>query len=290
MGSVWKLSHDGRLELLLNDFHAHNVSLDKAGNLITAHGENNHTMVRLSQNGTIDTLYHTYNHSEFFGGNCTYSPLGEIVFGANKHLWRINKSGVKEKVSEHAFEWNQTVYADEQGNYYLPDIGDGSGKLYQIDAQGATSLLATNLITRLDRPHDPHADILMGMTKGPEGNLYIAELAGKRIIKVAKNKEPSTFYTSPGNWFPTGIDFFDGDAYILEYKEKGGNAGPRITKVDVSGIATLLFDYDQYEKGSTPTVAVPYDSNNSWWVYLLIGITLLFVWISLRKKPNYHRQ
>ena len=287
MGGVWKLTNDGKLELLLENFHAHNVSLDEHGNLVTAHGENNHTMVRINKDETVDTLYHCFDHKEFFGGNCTYSPLGEIVFGVEKYLWRLNKDGQKEKLSDHRFEWNQTVYADESGNYYGPDIGDSTGKLIKIDSMGKAHVIATNLISKLDRPYDRHGDILMGITEGCDGHLYIAELAGKRIIKVLDNQETETFYTSNGDWFPTGIDFFSGDAYILEYKTKNGNEGPRIIKIDEAGNKTEVFNYDRYDPETSPPLKVPpNDTNNRWIVYTIIGITIIALitgFILLRK-------
>ena len=284
MGSVWKLTNKGKLELLFENFHAHNVSLDAEGNLITAHGENNHTMVRLYKNGTIDTLYHRLNYKEFNGGNCTFTPLGEIVFSAENYMWRINENGKKEKVSNYKFGWNQTVYADENGNYYAPDIGDELGKLIKIDSTGKSTIIASNLITKLNRPFDRHADILMGITLGCDGYVYIAELAGKRIIKVLDNQKTETFYTSSDGWFPTGVDFFSGNAYILEYKSKSGHEGPRIVKIDESGVKTILFNYDNYQKGAiTP---ITNDNTNWFWWFLSAAIIALTTSIFLIRKKK----
>ena len=65
-GSVWKLDNKGKLHLMFGDFHAHNVSLDEAGNLITAHGEEEHLMLRLKKNGEIDTLILSTDIQDFF--------------------------------------------------------------------------------------------------------------------------------------------------------------------------------------------------------------------------------
>ena len=177
-GSVWKLTKEGKLELLFKDFHAHNVNLDNNGNLITAHGEmDEHTMIRLHANGFIDTLFHANDYRIFNGGNCTYTPKGEIIFSANHYLWRLNEQGVKEKISKHYFEWNQTIYVDEDGNYYAPDIGDGKGKLVKIDTNGIAEVIAQNLITKINRPYDKHADVLMGITKGCDGNLSLIHIS-----------------------------------------------------------------------------------------------------------------
>ncbi|QCK16110.1 NHL repeat-containing protein [Mangrovivirga cuniculi] len=285
MGSVWKLTNKGKLELLFENFHAHNVSLDADGNLITAHGENNHTMVRLNSDGKIDTLYHRLNHEEFNGGNSTYTPLGEIVFVAENYLWRVNQYGDKEKLSEYKLGWSQTVYADENGNYYAPDIGDGLGKLIKIDSTGSSTIIATNLISKLDRPFDRHADILMGITLGCDGHVYVAELAGKRIIKVLDNQKTETFYISSDGWFPTGVDFFSGNAYILEYKSKNGHEGPRIVKIDESGVKTILFNYDNYQKGAISPITKD-NTNWFWWIgsAAIITLSTVILWIRRNKK------
>ncbi len=275
MGSVWKLTHDGNLELLLRNFHAHNVNLDQNGNVVTAHGENNHTMIRLHGSGNMDTLCHRMDYREFSGGNSCYSPLGEIVFSAEGYFWRIDSTGTRQRISNHKFKWNQTVYADEMGNYYGPEIGDSLGTLIKIDGKGKAQILATNLITKLDRPFDPHADILMGIAKGCDGHMYIAELAGKRIIRVLKNQNVETFYTSDNGWFPTGITFLAGDAYILEYRDKNGIEGPRIIKLDESGTRRNLFTYEEYQPTKTAEPIEQMASPRPMKLYIIFGIILI---------------
>jgi hypothetical protein len=278
MGSVWKLTKEGKLELLLGNFHAHNVSLDKNGNIITAHGENTHTMIRLNTDGSIDTLFNTKNHKNFFGGNCTYSIGGEIIFGIEKYLWRIDDSGQRQKVSTYKFEKNQSVYCDKEGNTYGPNIEAGNGKVVKIDSQGNAVVIGENLITKLDRDYDPHQDALLGIVKN--GNhIYIAETAGQRIIKISENGQSETFYKSKGTWFPSGIDFFSNDAYILEYNFTGGIKGPRITKVDQLGNATVVFDFETYQKPAESSKSKEKTAKFSW-VYLfasLFGIAAILV-------------
>ena len=287
MGTVWKLTHKGELIPLLRDFHAHNVSLDTNGNLITAHGENNHTLIRMHPQGQMDTLMHEEDYTEFNGGNCTWTPLGEIVFGAKKHLWRINEKGKREQLSNYTFAWNQTVFADGQGNYYGPDIGDSLGTLIKINPSGKAEVLATNLITKLTRPYQPHNDILMGMTEGCDGHLYIAEMAGQRIIKLLGDQQTETFYQSESHWFPTAIDFFAGDAYILEFKSKGGHEGPQVIKVDEAGNKSILFNYDQHKKGMAPSPSLPDQGQDPMlWVLIALAVGAL-LWGSSKKSTAW---
>ncbi len=296
-GSVWKLSNKGKLTLLLKDFHAHNVSLNSEGHLTTAHGEmDEHYMLKVYPDGKSDTLFFTSDYKEFNGGNAAYTPKGEIIFGAEKYFWRLKNNGEKEKISAHIFEWNQTIYADDEGNYYGSDIGDGKGKLIKVDSNGTSSIIAENLITQLDRSYDKHADVLMGITKGCDGNIYIAELAGRRIIKISPNNSPSTFYQSEINWIPTGIDFFSGDAYILEYKEKNGHAGPRIVKVDESGNTEIIFDYDSYQVNESKIIDSKEDEKNeegNFWIIsaiLLTGFLLILLVVKSTSKNKTSSQ
>ena len=248
-GAVWKLSPAGELTLLLTDFHAHNVSLDAAGLLVTAHGEENHTMIRLNTNDVRDTLIHHLDHNTFFGGNCTFSPDGKILFGIGHHFWYIDERGSKQKLSDHYFAWNQTIYADIDGYVYGADIGTGNGTLIEIAPDGTSTVLAENLITLTNGSFDPHRDVLLGITKDDRGFLYIAETGGARIVKIIDKNRTETFYSSEPGWIPTGINFHDGDAYILEFGTDG-RQGPRIIKINRSGKISVLFDFEEYQKQS----------------------------------------
>ncbi|MDC8003960.1 hypothetical protein POV27_07840 [Aureisphaera galaxeae] len=284
-GSVWKLTSEGELILLLGDFHAHNVSLDGNGNLITAHGEGTHTMVRLSKTGEMDTLYHTLDHKTFFGGNCAYSNSEGIVFGIEKRFWKIDKDGNRQSVSDHVFEWNQSIYVDDDGNYYGPDIGKGNSSIVKIEASGNAKTIATNLISK--QPFDPHSDVLLGITKDDKGTIYVAETAGQRILKIGEDTLVETFYVSEADWFPTGIDFHNGNAFILEFKTKNGRAGPRITKVGASGEVIRIFDYGSYEKNRSKPVGTRHEKNrNGFWLYVVFGsfiFLLLFIWVRVAR-------
>lgn len=288
-GAVWKLHHTGRLELLLSDFHAHNVNLDAGGNLVTAHGEGTHTMVRIDDNGSVDTLAEADDYRLFNGGKAVYSKQGEIIFGAEGFLWRLNEHGNRQKISDHQFEWNQTLYIDDDGVIYGPDIGTGNGVLVRIDTNGKSEVIGRDLISKLDRPRDKHNDVLLGVTKGCDDHIYITELAGQRVIRIQEDGSHETFYKSDGNWFPTGVDFFAGDAYILEFLHEGTQMqGPRIIKIDEAGQQSELFNYETYEDQTDQTLpGVNQNGFSRAVIYLLLGfgfLGLLIVGLTRKKK------
>ncbi len=250
-GSLWKLTPAGKLTLVAGDFHAHNVSLDNEGNPVSAHGEENHTMIRFLPGGKKDTLFHGLDYKQFFGGNATFWPGGEIIFGTQHYIWLINSAGKRKKFNDHRLEWSQTVYADESGEVYVPEIGYGEGKVYRLTRKGEAVLLADKLITKsASRPYDKHNDVLLGITKGCDGHIYVCETAGRRIVKITSPGKYSTFYQPEDGWTPCGVDFFQGDAYILEYDLRKRMKGPRIVKISELGKRSVLFDYDSANKSS----------------------------------------
>ena len=287
MGSVWKLTNRGDLELLLSDFHAHNVSLDRDGSIITAHGEGSHTLVRIQQNGKIDTLYHTLDYKEFFGGNCAWSAKdAKVVYGLREHEYirELGLDGNQKNVGDYKFKWNQSVYVSPEGTIYATEIGRDNGCIVKIDTLGKASIIAKDLISKLDREKDIHNDILLGITKGCDGNIYVAETAGRRIAKILSDGQNDTFYKSEQGWMPTAIDFFSGDAYILEYRNDSGSLGPRIIKIDEFGEMSVLFNYDAYQKGE---ILPSTDKNYPFWYIVALLVLALSLTILLRKSRKY---
>ena len=285
-GSLWKLDSEGNIKLIAGDFHAHNVSLDQNGNLVSAHGENTYTMIAFRE-GIKDTLIHTTDFKKFNGGTSTYAN-GTIYFGIEHYIWKINEEGKREKLSDHYFEWNQLLYADGEGNVYAPDIGK-NGDLIKIDPNGNATVIATDLISQLDRPKDKHNDILLGIGKDAERNVYICELAGQKIIKIDPDGNTSDFYKANDKWAPTAVTFQNKQAYILEIQ---GHDNLRVIRLDENGVSKVLFDYNQdYDKKvsepSSKGNSTKSDSGISMFVWIFSGAVvalILFGWIM--KRPQ----
>ncbi len=278
-GTIFKLSKEGKISIMLKGIHAHNVVLDDDGNLITAHGEDNHTMLRINTDGSIDTLIHTHDMDVFFGGNSTWSKHHGIIYGLkkDKKLMAIDADGNRSPVSDFEFAWNQVIYADPDGIIYAPDIAYDNGVLVRIDTTGKGEIIARDLISKLDRPKDRHNDVLLGITKGCDGDIYLAELAGQHIIKILDDGQHETFYKSENSWFPCAIDFFSGDAYIMEYRHsREGMKGPQFVKIDESGNKSILFSYDPLISEMT----LPQVKKKSFWFPLVDPTILLLLFIA----------
>jgi len=284
-GSVWKLDTQMKLTLLAGDFHAHNLLLDKKGRLITASSEGGQLLIRIDGDNAIDTLFVAEKFAEFNGGNFTLSPGGKIYFSIENYIWELQKDGSRRRISDFALGWNQLIYADENGKIYAPDIASDNGRLVRIAPDGSAEIIAQDLISRLDRPYERHNDILMGITKGPDGAIYIAEIAGQRIIRIDPKGEKKDFYQSEGQWFPTGITFRHGKAYILESNEDH-SLGPQITTVDAEAERKVLFNFNKYEKRMIKSADSVDEGHNTFWGLLILLIFAFTLLIPKYSKSN----
>jgi hypothetical protein len=287
-GALWKIDKEGELTLMEEDFHAHNVVTDKFGNIYTSHGEEDHYFIRFSPKGKKDTLVRKDNYKEFNGGNCTITKDGKIIFGTENKLWTLDRNGDRIPFSDFEFSWNQALFADEEGNVFATDIKRENGSIIKIPKNGKAEIVAKNLISSKPEQRDLHNDILLGMGKDEAGELYVAETAGKQILKVKSGEKPTTFYKSEKDWTPTAITFRDGIAYILESHD-GMKEGPKITVIQEGKSPKTLFSFPTYFKDALARMETQsYQLRNSFWAGMLI-LPLLLASLIFMITKSIHR-
>jgi len=279
-GTLWALRPDGRLDTLAKDLHAHSLAIDENGLIYAANGEDDQTLVTFMPMGERDTLICTDDEERFAGGNWAISPWGEIYYGVDNGLWRFTDSTCQKVVPLH-LEQNTSLYVDARGRIYAAEVGSYNGDLWRIDpADGSVRVIASDLITTFPgRKRKRFDDVLLGMTSDPYGNLYIAETAGRRVIRIDSMGVVSTFYQTRYPWYATGVAFHLDAAYVLEYSYDSTWGGPRVVRVDqdgdretlveIGGISEIPIEEESVYK--LPAVAIG--------VMLLVG---LLVWFTFR--------
>lgn len=125
-GTLWKLDKNKKLTAVMKDFHAHNVNVDLDGNIYSAHGEDTHSLIRITPSGNIDTLILEDDISKFFGGNCVVATTGDVYFGIEKKIWLWTPEGNR-AINAQDLKWNQGFYVDENETINATDIGRGAG-------------------------------------------------------------------------------------------------------------------------------------------------------------------
>ncbi len=279
-GTVWKLTNSGKLIVLLKDFHAHSVKVDHEDNLWVANGEDHHYLLKVSPSGKMDTVVSTRDFNHFFGGNCTITSNGEVVFGINKQIYRWTSDG-PELYSDLKLGWNNMLYGDNLGNVYVNDLELDDGSLFRVKPGGEYQLLASNLIDKSDG-YDRHSDIILGVGTDSQGSVYLADMGGRRIIKISEGGKTSDIYTASGPWTPTGVTFHKGIPYILEFTDK--LAGPRITLIKSNGESEVFFDYERYKKGSIGAPGSPSKNRGMPVFFSLLVALLMFTAVLIYAK------
>lgn len=287
-GALWKIDKEGNLTMMEEDFHAHNVVTDKFGNVYTSNGSMDQYFIRFSPKGKKDTLVHKKDQKQFYSGNCTITKDGKIVFGIENKIWTLNEKGERIPYSDFEFTRNQALFADEEGNVFATDLQRGNGSIVKIPRNGKAEIVAQNLISTKPGNGHPNQDELLGMGKDEAGELYVAETAGKQILKVKSGEKPSTFYRSEKDWTPTAITFRDGVAYILESHDNM-KEGPKITVIQQGKKPKTLFNFPTYFKDALAQLqAQPYQFRNSFWLGMFILPLLLATLIFMITK-SIHR-
>jgi hypothetical protein len=115
------------------------------------------------------------------------------------------------------------------GAFYFTD----HRSVYKLGADGAVKVLARDV-----------ADAqLLGLTVDARGEVYAADIGGRRVLKIAADAGASTVLESDPGWMPTGVAYSGGSLYVLEFKatpSASATLSPRVRKLSAEGKATVL--------------------------------------------------
>ena len=282
-GTLWKLDKNKKLTPLLKDFHAHNVNIDQAGNIYSAHGEETHTLIRINPAGDIDTLIMETDENQYFGGNAVVSNSGRIYFGINRKIWEWDNEKV-DSINHEDLKWNQGFYVDQDETIYATDIGRGQGgSLIKIMRDGSSKVIADQLIDVGDGEFDPYSEVLLGVKKDDSGNVYVCDLGGKRVARIDDDNKVESYYESDEGWMPCGITFKDDKSYVIEFQD--GMERFRIV-MNQGETKEVYYDFQDYSSQNRVDHVIP-SGRTKWIIYCLVGV--LFVFTILMKKSKKAR-
>ncbi|MCC3151710.1 hypothetical protein Q3A66_01430 [Hymenobacter sp. BT770] len=217
--NVWRIDAAGRKTIAVAHVHTHELAFDQAGNL---YGEDSryesgkwrHRLWKRSPTGRIsDVRPWTDGFREDYGivrdaAGATY--FLHHVEGQNNQVYQRTPSGqLRRLVPNYKFPYivNQLAVAPDNSVY----VASG-GELLRIDTKGNVRIVARNLAPTNGR----HA--LMGIWPDARGNVYVADLEGRRYLRVRANGKVETLFQSPAPWQPTGIvQAANGSFWVLEY-------------------------------------------------------------------------
>ena len=295
---IWRISQDGKLERVALGKHSHALVLDSAGNL---YGTNPHLTLpirsvwRLTPDGRLTDLvaptrdfplglqsFMLDRAGNMYSVNARNaqtpellllqrSPGGEITTLAGSTLGHADGTGAQAK-----FMGIDGMAFGADGALYLAD----GPYLRRVTLDGTVTTLAGPLT---ERQWD---EDLLGIAATASGEVFAADHANRRILKVSPAGAVSTVLRTGPLWAPTGIVVAGDGLYVLEHLRMplailGDLAvGPylRVRKVSRDGSVTVLTRIWGRRSAAAGGVTAA-------GVGLIVGAT----WFRRRRKPSAPR-
>ena len=259
--AIWRTSSDGKVERVVIGKHSHALVLDSAGNL---YGTDPHltlpirSMWRLTPQGRLtDVIRPTENlplglqsflmddAGSVYSVNARSartpellllkrSPDGRISTLAGSTVGHADGTGSRAK-----FQGIDGMAWGPDGLLYLAD----GPYVRRVKPDGTVSTIGAGPITERRWDED-----LLGIAVDVSGNVYSADHAGRRVLRISPDGSVSTVVRTGSFWAPTGIAIADEELYVLEHLRMplailGDLAvGPylRVRRVSADGSATEL--------------------------------------------------
>lgn len=259
--AVWKVSREGKVEKVAANKHSHALVLDSSGAL---YGTNPHLTLpirsvwRRAPGGSLaDLLPPTENlplglqsFTRDEAGN-VYSAGAWDARAPEVVLLRRGRDGRISPVAGGSVGHADGIGREARflgidgmawGPYGLLYLADGP-YVRRVGPDGSVSTLGGGPITERRWDED-----LLGIAVDAGGNVYVADNAGRRIVRITPTGTVSAALTTGSIWTPTGVAVAGDGLYVLEHLRMplailGDLAvGPyvRVRRVSPDGEATVI--------------------------------------------------
>lgn len=207
---------------------------------------------RITPQNSIQVIKPTTNQYLFHIQTYAVNDSGILFFAKSNKLFQRDSLGV---VSEINLDLNlnriQLLEFGPSGKLFV--LADNN--LYRWEGE-SLSLIAEEL-----KEDDPEnipfrgANIIFDMVVDEDENSYLAYYGNRKVLKISSQGEVSEVISSTAPWSPHGIDFYEGEVYILEstlgdgqwwkFWDNDDEIVPRVRKISKDGKVTEIFSYKQ---------------------------------------------
>ena len=222
---IWALSPDGHLSLLREHrgIHTHSLALTRAGDLLgedseydSADNKSRESIWRISRNGRFAYLYGPTKQLERGIGlmrdarGCTYHSDQTGLDGRPLVYRKCPDRPVERLVGSAADDraFTPGLVNDVAGVTLLSDgtfYFRQGGAVRKLSPDGRVAVIADNL----DRGN-------FGIAVDTKRNVYVAEYASRRVLRITPGGARSAVASSVAPWAPTGVAVRNGSLYVLE--------------------------------------------------------------------------
>ncbi len=143
--------------------------------------------------------------------------------------------------------WLNGIAAAPDGSVYYTE----NRAVRRITSEGKLTTVAENVtlsgcdsMPGIERDLGPY---FRGLDVDAQATVYVAATGCRSVLKITPQGNVSTILRSPGLWAPAGIAVFEGEVYVLEWRDAPTSCEavrsdwiPRVRKVGHDGVVTIL--------------------------------------------------
>ncbi|MCX6169316.1 MAG: hypothetical protein NTX65_08250 [Ignavibacteriales bacterium] len=246
---VWKIDKQGKLTYLPSS-RFHWLAIDEAGYFAKSEKSFGGWFERVTAQDSIPVLI-----------MCSDFPLtinndGKLYYadtraGSSQIVMR-NSDG-KELVLARGdmFKDISGIVSAPDGSLYVTDASRSDfSVIRKITMDGRVSVFA-NIVVNKESTNNPPPETPTALCRGlaidAQGIMYVAATGSRRVLRITSKGEVSTILQSPSQWSPTGVALFEGEVYVLEWRDVPPSQTevrrawvPRVRKVGLDGKVTTL--------------------------------------------------
>ena len=252
---VWKIGAQGKLTRVPgNAFHWMTIDTDDRFATVRLPSGSDWEFARAGANPTL-LLSSDFPVAVGRDGNLYY-PLFDP--GSGLRILRLAPSGQssvlaslpteKSKEAKERLRWINGLAAAPDGSLYYTE----DNAIRQITARRISTVVAgISLSGCVSVPgmEESGRPYFRGLDVDARGTVYVAATGCGSVLKITPDRKVTTLVQLQSPWSPTGVAFFGGDLYVLEYLHTASDNRrewlPRVRKISPDGQTALIATIDR---------------------------------------------
>ena len=219
--AVWKIDAGGKL----SDYRSsrfHWLAIDEAGRFADSERSFGEWFERVTPKGARPCVVQCSDFPFTFArdGNLYYADTRE---GRGRIVRRTPQGRETVLARDRALESIDGITCGPDGSLYVTqNTGGDETAIRKITMDGVVSTIASGFVGKepvKDPPAESPAAYCRGLAVDADGVMYVAATGSRRVLRITPQGQASTILESPGPWQPTGVALFNGDVYVLEWRE-----------------------------------------------------------------------
>jgi sugar lactone lactonase YvrE len=244
---VWKVETNGKLTYLPSS-RFHWLTIDASGSFAKSPKSFGEYFERVIPEGGKPNLIQCSDFPLVIGkdGNIYYANTRP---GASKIVRRMPDGRETVLVSARIFQFVSEIALGPDGSLYITEASNSNANtIRRITMNGGVSVIATYVGKKSrDLPLETTASYCRGLAVDAAGTIYVAATGSRSVLKITPQGKITTILQTASPWTPTGVAFFKGEVYVLEWHdvpedklEERTAWIPRIRKIGRDGKPTTL--------------------------------------------------